>query len=456
VPDRRLFVGALGALSLTFFLCGLQRTNWTTLRGDEMITLTEFQRSQRVGSLLVNGAFGQVSPAPLLYAVDMAMEASRIPLNYLGLHPQGYYRLPSLVLTTILGLLAALAVGLRLQTATRVQYFLVLCGLAAFYFHPKMFALACTERPYGLWNGLWLFSMAWLLGRPPLPKVPLVALSLLAATATAACFQILAIGIALVVVRRVEGRPAKEILKEGALLLALPALIGGYYALRSTDAAAETLEYAEKAPQFLRFWLLSNLHVWIAAAAMTLLALKKPALRSLAIPPVALLALILIMPLLFTLAHMKGYTSPSRQYIWTSTAVPLALFFAAIAWPELKPNRYLRAVGVFASLAIVAGNVYAASKRELRNDSRELALLDPGSPLMKTLQLGPPYGLSHPDEMGEIEVENLQLIADWIWVRHGDKPRWTGVLLIRDNGGRLEASVSYEAQNLPFVRIGPN
>src|SRR2546423_1784878 len=76
---------------------------------------------------------------------------------------------------------------------TPTQFVLLLCGLAIFYFHPKVFSFACIERPYGLWNGLWLFLLAWLLGRPPGPKIPLIVLCLLGATATAACFQILAL-----------------------------------------------------------------------------------------------------------------------------------------------------------------------------------------------------------------------------------------------------------------------
>jgi hypothetical protein len=279
--------------------------------------------------------------------------------------------------------------------------------------------------------------MAWLLGRPPAPKVPLAALSLLAATATAACFQLLAIGIALVILRRIEGRTPKEILKEGALLLALPALIGGYYALRSVDAGAEDREVAEKAPQFLRFWLLSNLHVWIAGGALTFFALKRPALRELAIPSVALTAMILLMPLVVVLSHLKGYTMPSRQYIWTSTALPLALFFAAIAWPVLQPTRYLRAVAVVAALAIVGGNVYAASKRELRNDSRVLALLEKDSPLMVSLRTARPRYLLY--DLREIEHQNVLLIIEWISHRYPRVPADARNMHLFDRQGRLEA-----------------
>jgi hypothetical protein len=444
-PRTRLpiwFLIALPLIAAVFAACCIHRGNRSSLRGDEINTLLQFWRVQSLGELVAKGAGTQVSPAPLMYLVDTLADRSRLRLNYLGLSPQGYVRLPSVIFTAALGFGAALVVALQVRKAdaTRLQYFLILCGLAIFCFHPKVFAFACTERPYGLWNGLWLFLLAWLLGRPPSPKVPLFLLSLLAATATAACFQILAVGIALVVVRAVERRPPKEVLKEGALLLALPALIGAYYALRSVTAPYEERTYAEKVPHFLRFWLWQNLHVWIAGGAMTALALKRPALRALALPPVALTALIVVMPLIFTLSHMKGYTMVSRQYIWTSTALPLACFFAAIAWPELKPTRYLRAVATVAALAIAAGNVYATfSRPPLRNDSRELALLDKGSALMTMLQEYRPGEIVAAPEMGEIERQNVALIEEWVNLRYVHVPLSNRVIRVKEVDGRLVA-----------------
>jgi len=452
---RRIFLGVVVAFSLlafTAFAIGLHKANRTTLRGDEVFTLTEILRAQSLESLILKGAVPQVSPAPLFYLADLSMEACRERVSYLGLTPQGYLRLPSLLFTTGLAFGAALVVGLKIrrQGDSPLQYLFVLCGLAIFLFHPKVFAFAGTERPYGLWTGLWLFALAWLLGRPPSPWIPLLILTLLAATATAACFQILAVGIALVVVRRAEGRSAKEILREGARMLALPAVVGAYYALRSVDASYEELSYGEKTPHFLRFWLLSNLHVWIAGGVMTWLALKRPALRELALPPVALTALILVMPLIFTLAHMKGYTMPSRQYLWTATAVPLACFFAAIAWPELKPTRYLRVVAVVAALAVVAGNLYATFSRPLRNDSRDLALLEKDSALMVTLRTERPK--SFLCNLDRIEDKNLRLIMDWIDHRFGHLRAGNREFFILDRNGRLEAELRGEAWPKEFEK----
>ena len=131
---------------------------------------------------------------------------------------------------------------------------------------------------------------------------------------------------------------------------------------------------------------------------------------------------------------------PSRQYLWTSTAIPLACFFAAIAWPELKPTRTVQAVAIVAALAVVAGNVVATFRRPLRNDSRELALLEKHSPPMKALQRGRPMGLVY-DRLGEIEEKNLMLIAEWIRFRYRHLPRSPELIAVDDVNGCLWASV---------------
>ena len=447
-PPSRVFLGfliALSLLALIFIGLGMHRANRCTLRGDEIVTLFGNWRGASWSDLALRGAGGQVSPAPLLYIVDKLADQARVPLKYLGLTPPGYVRLPSLLFTAGLGFAAALAVARKLRAqdggGTALQYFFVLCGLATFYFHLKVFSFACIERPYGLWNGLWMVLLAWLLGRPPVPRVPMILLTLMAATATAACFQILAVGIALVVVRRMEHRSAKEILREGALLLALPAAVGVYYAIRSQDAAVEDRRYDEVAPHFLRFWMLTNWHVWIAGGTISALALTRPKLRDLAIPPVAVTVLLLLMPLMFTLAHQRGYAMVSRQYIWTTTALPLAFFFTAVAWPELRPPRVVRPLAIATSLLIVGGNIIATFTRPaLRHDSRELAMLDSKSPLMIMLRSERPRSFAVSTALGDIEEKNLELIGEWIRIRYGHLPANRGIVWVREEEGRLEAT----------------
>src|SRR5258706_4470898 len=190
----RGLVASLALMTLAFFGLGLYRANRSTLRGDEMLALTTVWEEQPVGDLLVHGARGQTSPAPLLYLGDKLSNAVKRPLRYLGLTPPGYFRLPTLILTSGLLFATGLLLAMRIRGGIPIRFALLLAGLAVYAFHPKVFSFAGTERPYGLWNGLWLLTTASLLGPPPLRHIPLVLLSLLAATATASCFQILPLG----------------------------------------------------------------------------------------------------------------------------------------------------------------------------------------------------------------------------------------------------------------------
>jgi hypothetical protein len=436
------FFALLGALTLYFLVLGIVRADRTTLRGDEVVGVLLNRSDGGLGDLVVRGEVNQISPAPLFYIVHLAANASKSALNYLGLTPPGYYRLPSLLFTAGLGVAAALLVALRLrrnQTGA-VPYLLVLCAVAAFWFHPKAFAFAGTARPYALWNGLWFLAAALLLWRPAPGIAAVVVLSLLATSATASCFQIFALGIALVVLRRIEGRPMRAILREGALLLALPALLSAYYAIRSRPFDMDERDTGEAAVGFLKFWLVTNLPAWIAGGLACGVTLSRPKLREYALPALAFSALVLLMPLVFGLAHYKGYASPSRQYIWTTTGVPLLLFIAALGWAEIRTWRLVPGVSVLAGIGLAVGLAgFTPWRFPRRNDSRDLACLQPGSPLMALLQKERPGSLIFPRSLGTIEGYNLFLIAEWIDIRYAERPKGIAAVAFADEGGRLEA-----------------
>lgn len=434
----RWFFAALAALTLLFLGLAVPRSDRSTLRGDEMFSLAQHRRLG-YGDLLLHGARPQVSSAPLHYMVDRTVDRVRAPLGYLGLTPSGYYRLPSVLFTAGFGAAAAILVALRLgRSPGGVPYVLVLCGLATFWFHPKVFAFACVDRPYALWNGLWLLAIALLLVRPSGWIGAAVALLLLASTATAGCFQILAIGIALVARARLEGRPFRETLLHGTRMLAAPALVGVYYALQSQPLAFEEREYGEAATGFVKFWLVTNLPAWIAAGAAVALVLTRPKLREFALPVFALAALLLLMPLIFTLAHSKGYSSPSRQYIWTTTAIPLALFLLAAGWDEVKAWRPAPALVLLVAGGLGAGFFIASFRLPpARNDSRLLACLERGAPLREALRHERPRFLVHPRTLGELESQNLEVLAEWIGIRYRSLPAGLGVAPIREVDGAL-------------------
>src|SRR6187455_2162661 len=166
----RWFIVALVLLTALLIVLGIVRSNRSTLRGDEVVTLFWNRENPSVRDMLQGGARGQVSPAPLYYVVGRMADESKARVDYLGLRPSGYFRLPSLLFTAGLGAAAAWLIAQRLRRqegpVSPVAYVLVLCGVAVYWFQPKVFSFACIDRPYALWNGLWLLSLALLFAAP--------------------------------------------------------------------------------------------------------------------------------------------------------------------------------------------------------------------------------------------------------------------------------------------------
>ncbi|HEV3026919.1 MAG TPA: hypothetical protein VG457_05060 [Planctomycetota bacterium] len=447
LPVQRLpllFLIVLGLVTTLFVAAGVVRSNRSTLRGDETVTLLWNRENQTPMEMLQQGAQRQTSPAPLYYLIDRTFDESRDRLNYLGLNYSGYYRLPSVLCTAGFGLAAALMLAFRLrreETPTEpTAWVLLLSGLATYWFHPKVFSFACTDRPYGLWNGLWLLSLVWLLCRPESKIGLAVLLSLLASTATAACFQILAVGVAFGVVGRLRRRPPKEILRDGFAIFSVPALIGGYYALRSGQSEAEGAFDGDFSLP--RFWLVTNLPAWLAAGIAGLLVWKRPRLKPAAVPVLAFGVLLLMIPLIYALARSKGYPSPSRQYLWTATGIPLTLFVAALGWSEFRSGRPVSVLAVLISGGLVAGYSVATFHRaSARNDARILTCLDSESPLDVLLRQERPRSFYYLPTLGGIEAKNVSLLAEWMRVRYRDLPIGTKVVILSDAEGRLKGDV---------------
>jgi hypothetical protein len=439
----RWFVVSLALLTALLIVLGIVRSNRSTLRGDEVVTLFWNRETPSVRDMIQGGARGQVSPAPMYYIVGRTVDDNKERVSYLGLSPSGYFRLPSLLFTAFLGAAAAWLIALRLRRqeapASPIAYFLVLCGVAVYWFQPKVFSFACIDRPYALWNGLWLLSLALLFSAPDSKLGLGILLSLMATTATAACFQILAVGVAFYGIQRWEGKPAGRILREGAQTFSVPAVIAAYYALRSGFSGGDPRTFeSDPIPNLFKFWLVTNLHAWVAAGLSCWLILRRPKLREYAAPIAAFTALLVIVPLIYSLARLKGYSSPSRQYIWTTTALPVALFLAALAWPELQGWKHAPKVAVLLAAGLAVGfSVATFFRAPARNDSRRLACLERGSPLEQCLRRERPDFLSHPDSLGEIERRNIDLLAEWIGVRYRDLPRGGGIAPLRDVDGRL-------------------
>ena len=161
-----------------------------------------------------------------------------------------------------------------------------------------------------------------------------------------------------------------------------------------------------------------------------------------AIPVAAFAILMGLIPLINALARSKGYTSPSRQYIWTATGIPLTLFVAALGWSQIKSWRPASVLAVFLGGALVVG--YGVATFQLapaRNDSRILACLDSDSPMGVLLRRERPRSFYHLPSLGNIETKNVALLAEWMKVRYRGLPVGTKVVILSDSNGKLTGEV---------------
>jgi hypothetical protein len=439
----RWFAVALALLTALLLVLGVIRSNRSTLRGDEVVTLFANRAHPGFADMIRSGAKGQVSPAPLYYVVTRAVDESRGRVDYLGLTPSGYFRLPSLLFTAALGAASAWLIALRLRRqenpVSPVAWFLVLCGVAVYWSQPKVFSFACIDRPYALWNGLWLLTLAVFLARPDARLAPAILLSLMATTAIPACFQIVAMAISYYAVRRLEQKPTLAIVRDATVIFMVPLLIGASYAIRSTSLESEGgILASDKISSLMKFWIVTNAHAWMASGFCLFLVFRFQRLRQYATPVVAFALLLIILPLIFSLATLKGFSNPSRYYIWTTTALPLALFLAALGWPHLKSWRPAAPSAVALAAGLVAAfSIATFFRAPARNDSRRLVCLEPGSSLHDHLLRERPKFFCFPDTMGKIEKDNLVILAEWIGVRYRNLPIGDFEIPIRDENGRL-------------------
>jgi hypothetical protein len=439
----RGFLAALALLTAAFIALAVARADRATLRGDEVVTLYGIRDGPGIAELMRRGAPGQVSPAPLFYVPSLLLDRIKGQVDYFGLRPSGYFRLPSVLFTAVLGAASAwlMARHLRRQepAPSPVAYFLVLCAVAVYWSQPKMFAFACLDRPYALWNGLWLLSLTVFLVHPKARLAPAILLSLMAATAIPAFFQIAALGSSFYAIRRREGGRARDILSDAARIFTAPVLIAIYYATRTWAESSDgmTVE-SETIPALLRFWMVTNLHAWLAAAVSAFLVWKFPRLRPSAIPVAAFCVLLVIVPVIFGLATRRGFTNPSRYYIWTTTALPLAILLAAQGWTELRawaPARKL--VPVLAGGLVLGFSAATLLRPAERHDSRRLACFDPGSSLDVLLRKERPFAISFYETLGPIERSNLRLVGEWIEIRYARLPVALVVVPFHDANGEL-------------------
>ena len=313
-----------------FFAAQMWEASQKPFWGDEKYGLMTSVREFGYGHMLIHGAQGQGSPAPLDYIVLKVFDQMKERVGYLGLRPEVYFRLWANGITCFsvifIGLFFGMGIfrnkeGFLIKAA---QAFLLLCVPFAYLFKTQVFYFAAETRPYALWNSMYFVVLGMLLFRDQRkPRWILFGfLVLLSFSATAVSFQLAAMILAFGLVRYWQERNFRLAVKEGAWLFTLPFIIVVYYCLKvgqwDTVSAGGTRE------EFYRLWTHNGTIAPMMLVVMGICFFCE-ATRKYALAPLAFLLVYLMGPFIFWMTWLKGFFFAHRQFIYYDLAVPVFL-----------------------------------------------------------------------------------------------------------------------------------
>src|SRR3989338_430297 len=161
-----IFLLIIFILLFTFFCSQLLDASNKPLWRDEWFGLKVSVGSASYAGLLLRGAAGQATPAPLDYLAVKFFDQIKEAVNYFSLPPRAYFRLFS-NLAALFGLLLIVALfALDIQRLERSRgeqlayFFLLICVLVAYLYNEFLYFFAAEARPYALWTILWFMSAA--------------------------------------------------------------------------------------------------------------------------------------------------------------------------------------------------------------------------------------------------------------------------------------------------------
>lgn len=434
--------GFLAALAVTTILYGvvqIKKAGHRPLWGDEIYAYQATVKGVGVGSLLLKGAPGQGSPSPLDYLLLKGLDRASEPVRYFGLPIHAYYRLVSLGATLILALLVAVVCWRSLCTGTSgacvVSHVLVFAAFITALFQPLVYYYSAEMRPYALWAGLWLASaVSFFSVSRPGRAGSLVVLTLMALTATASIFQIVALAAAFLMAGLADGRSARQLMREGLCLFSGPVLVSLYYCLQVGHWDYVASGWVNTWADFLRFW---GAQAWVPLGCLVtgLICLRMRGARFLAVPALAVSLVYLMGPLVFHVTKAKGFFFAPRQFIYYEAGVPVLLFTCAYLFHRVQDRMGVCARVFFATAVVVAaalgihrcvrGTIWQA-QLDWRADSQFSGVpQDERGELRDLLKSELPAGFCLKEPPKDACRVNLEWIARWLVVRHRALPQGT-------------------------------
>jgi hypothetical protein len=306
---------------------------------DEQTGLNINIKNQNVIDLVIMGARGQGSLAPLNYILVKWFYNIREFVSSFGLHYNVYYRLNSIFCTLIFGVAAILLTLKFLHNSSSnllifiFQNIFLLLSFIFYLFWPFSFHYSIEMRPYALWNSLWFMTLVSFFYYQYMRWVVRVLLVLLAATATASVFQVGCFMGAYLFCVLLRKEVFKKVVAEVLKTFTIPLIVAFYYILRSQGANDYSSQHDLYVDQFFKFWFSKEL-IPILTVAGILITVKFKEGRNNTIIFVTMLFLYLLSPVLNYFVLEAKFFFSSRQYLYYDLIYPLFFINFAILLPQ--------------------------------------------------------------------------------------------------------------------------
>jgi hypothetical protein len=288
----------LAAFAAASMFCAARKPFWL----DETYGF-EMMHARGWGEMILRGAPGQSSPAPLYYLLGKAGQPLSARLEAAGVPARIFTRWTALAPV----LFGSAAICLSQPP-----------GLVwGFLFSKSAFVQSFEARPYALWLALSFLLLVKLLGRPSGYGWMLLCL-MLGMTATVSLFQLAAVAVCLIIAQRVFERPSESPAATFGPIAAgiVVALYYSFYAGRWGYTGPQWGTWRDFSLAFVR-----QAATLIGASVLAIEA-RREGHREEWTVYMTILAWFAMSPFLYVLTRSRGYFFHERQYIyWTASSV---------------------------------------------------------------------------------------------------------------------------------------
>jgi len=316
---------------------------------DEAFGLKCAVRSTSLEQLLILGAPGQASPAPLDYIFLKILDNVRISLHLEWVPYNVYYRLNSLFWTILAGVGVTSLYFCYFRSNIRnyfiffLQIFFLAWALAYFYFRHDDLHFAIETRPYALWNSLWFSFMALFLFYREFNWLLLIISTALALTSSGSFFQLLVLALCSFAFQSYKTKEFLPAFKKTLLEFSFPLLISIYYSSKvgHWSYCFDGDSYHEYSKEFFGFWA-HKCRVAIMAILGIVATCTYQKWQKCSVVFFTILLLYSLSPFCNYMILSKGMFFSSRQYLYYDlTFCILSLALALILpnyWERIKSH----------------------------------------------------------------------------------------------------------------------